>query len=186
MPGLRLAHGGNRMSGSRLALVADDARLASAIGSHLEKALGQTAFVCKFESIRDLLGPDTDGVLVLAASSPADAKEILRLVQEISLQHFPPTILVLAGEAATSANELTSLQSHICRQIQWPQQAAMLVTLVKERMGRGQAFTDIGEKSLEEVIGRRLLCWTPSLMPMVDRLCPAAALGVTVRFASST
>src|SRR5438128_11982033 len=114
--------GVHRMSGSRLALVADDARLASAIGTHLQKALGQAAFVCKFGTIREHLGPDTDGVMVLAASSPADAKQIHRLVQEVSLQHFPATILVLAGEAGRS-EELAGLHSYVQRHIHWPEQA---------------------------------------------------------------
>src|SRR5438132_3919880 len=184
--GPRLTHGGIRMSGSRLALVADDARLASAIGSHLQKVLGQAAFVCKFASIKDLLGPDTDGVTVLAASTPADAKQVLRLVQEISLQHFPPTILVLAGEAADECEELAGVQARVHRQIRWPEQAAVLAGLIKDRLGRGQPFTDIGEKSLEEVIGRRLLCWTPSLMPMVDRLALAATHDVTVLLTGET
>jgi two-component system response regulator HydG len=174
------------MSGSRLALVADDARLASAIGGHLHKALGQAAFVCKFASIRDLLGPDTDGVLVLAASTPVDARQVLRLVQEVSLQHFPATIVVLAGEAADCCEDLSGVQSRICRQIRWPEQAGMLSGLIKDRLGRGQPFTDMGEKSLEEVIGRRLLCWTPSLMPMVDRLALAATHDVTVLLTGET
>src|SRR2546428_421862 len=122
MPGLRLAHGGNRMSGSRLALVADDARLASAIGSHLQKALGQAAFVCKFASIRELLGPDTDGVVVLAASSPADVKQILRLVQEITLEQFPITMLVVTSDAADLSRELDQIDSRIHRRLQWPEQ----------------------------------------------------------------
>src|SRR5438445_1164359 len=106
MPGPRLAHGGNRMSGSRLALVADDARLASAIGSHLQKALGQAAFVCKFASIRELLGPDTDGVLVLAASSPADTKQVVRLDQEIALEQFRITVLVVTSDLSDHVIEL--------------------------------------------------------------------------------
>src|SRR5437016_9809018 len=78
------------MSGSRLALVADDPRLANAIGAHLKKTLGQMAYVCPFASIREHLGPDTDGVLVLAATASADAKLIVRLVQEVNLQKWPP------------------------------------------------------------------------------------------------
>src|SRR5438105_13681261 len=84
--GPRLTHGRQRMSGSRLALVADDARLASAIGSHLQKALGQAAFVCKFASVRELLGPDTDGVAVLAASSPARTRQVVRRGREITME----------------------------------------------------------------------------------------------------
>jgi two-component system response regulator HydG len=174
------------MSGSRLALVADDARLASAIGSHLQKALGQAAFVCKFGSIRELLGPDTDGVVVLAASSPADVKQILRLVQEITLEQFPITMLTVTSDAADQSRELDQIDSRIHRRLQWPEQSSQLAGIIKERVGRGQTFTDIGEKTLEEVIGRRLLCWTPSLMPMVDRIALAATHDVTVLLTGET
>jgi two-component system response regulator HydG len=174
------------MSGSRLALVADDARLASALGGHIHKALGQAPFVCGYDSIRELLGPDTDGVLILAASSPADLKQISRLVREIALQRFPPTVVVVISESAEGAGELVALEPHVFRQLVWPQQASQLGGLIKDRMGRGQSFTEIGEKSLEEVIGRRLLCWTPSLMPMVDRLALASAHDVTVLLTGET
>ena len=43
------------MSGSRLALVADDQRLAHAIQTHLQKSLGQMAF--GLSSDRDLASP---------------------------------------------------------------------------------------------------------------------------------
>src|SRR5260370_17036005 len=97
------------MSGSRLALVADDVRLANTIGAHLKKHLGTLAVVCKYSSIRDVLGPDTDGVLVLAAACTADAKQAFRLVQEISLPKWPPLTLVFAAYAAFKPRPFTSL-----------------------------------------------------------------------------
>ena len=77
------------MSGSHLALVADEPRLARALEASLHKALGQPVLVCAFDAIREYLGPDTDGVLVLAAASPADLKQIVRLAQELSLKKWP-------------------------------------------------------------------------------------------------
>jgi DNA-binding NtrC family response regulator len=174
------------MSGSRLALVADDSRLANAISAHLSKALGQSAVVCSFNAIREHLGPDTDGALVLAAGSLEDAKQILRLVQEITLQKWPPTILVLAGEAIAHAAELQRLEPYVTRELHWPEDASALAELVKERMGRGPQFMESEAESLEEIIGRRLLCWTPSLLPMVDRVALAAAHDVTVLLTGET
>jgi DNA-binding NtrC family response regulator len=174
------------MSGSRLALVADDPRLANAIGAHLKKALGQAPHICPFAAIREHLGPDTDGVLVLAASTNLEATEIIRLVQEINLQKWPPVILVVAGEAAASAEDLASLDLYVARQVQWPEDSALLVGLVKERMGRGRNFVVTSEDSLEEVIGRKLLNWTPSLLPMVERLTLASSHEVTVLLTGET
>jgi DNA-binding NtrC family response regulator len=174
------------MSGSRIALVADDPRLANAIEAHLLKAVGHPAYVCRFDSIRDKLGPDRDGLLVLAAASTAEAKQLQSLVQEISIQKWPPVILVVAGEAATRSKELESLHAYVTQQLHWPQDASLLAGLVKERLGRGHNFTGTEEESLEEIIGRRLLGWTPSLMPMVERIALAGSHNVTVLLTGET
>src|SRR5262249_34002279 len=83
------------MSGNRLALVAEDQRWASAIQAHLRQTLGQPPLVCRFDTIRDHLGRDTDGLLLLAAVTPDDGEAVLRLVQEIYLQKLPPIILLI-------------------------------------------------------------------------------------------
>ena len=56
------------MSGSRLALVAADQALADAIQAHLRKHLGHAAFVCAFDTIRNHLARDTDGLVLVAAA----------------------------------------------------------------------------------------------------------------------
>src|SRR5262245_51248594 len=124
--------GVKQMSGSRLALVADDPRLASAIGAHLDKALGQVTLIRRFDAVREHLGPDIDGVLVLAAATASDARQVLRLVQEISIQRWPPTILVLAGEAAARAKELTHVEGYVAQELRWPADAGLLTRMVKE------------------------------------------------------
>jgi DNA-binding NtrC family response regulator len=162
------------MSGSRLALVADNERFSSAIAGNLQKALGQ-CLVSTFDAIREQLGPDTDGVLVVAAAFTAEAEQVLRLVQEIAIRKWPPTILVLAGEASTWSKELACLETHVAQQLHWPEDASLLVGLVKERMGQGAVFPGIERRSLGEHIGHRLLCCTPSLLPIVDRIALAGS-----------
>jgi two-component system response regulator HydG len=174
------------MSGSRLALVADDLRLANLIGTHLKKQLGETAFVCKFDCIRDRLGPDTDGVLVLTAASAADAKQVLRLVQDISMQKWPPAILVVAADEAARSKELANFGGYIVQQLHWPDDASLLAGLVKDRLGQGHEFSESEAESLEEVISRRLLSWTPSLLPMVERIALAGSHDVTVLLTGET
>jgi transcriptional regulator with PAS, ATPase and Fis domain len=174
------------MTDNRYALVADDLRLANAIGTHLQKTLGQSPLVCRFETVREHLGPDTDGVLVLAASSAVEARQVQRLVQEISLQKWPPIILVMAGEAAARTRELGRVTAHITQELHWPEDAAALTSLVRERLGKGQTFPVEQKASLEEFIGRRLLCWTPSLLPMVERIALAGKHDVTVLLTGET
>jgi DNA-binding NtrC family response regulator len=175
------------MSGSRLALVAEDQRLASAISAHLKKALGQPPFVCEFEEIRDRLSHDTDGLLVLAASTAADSEHVLRLVQEIYLQKLPPIILVVEGNGVGRDKDLSNLDPYVAARLNWPEQANELVGQVQERLGRGRnVFTDREHESLEEVIGRRLLCQTPSLLPLVERIALGASHDVTVLLTGET
>jgi two-component system, NtrC family, response regulator HydG len=174
------------MAGSRLALVANDPTLTRSIQAHLEETTGQTPFTGSFASIRERLGQDTDGLLLLAADRAEDSEEVLRLVQEISLKQWPPTVLVLEGEAALVARDLSLLDPYVARRLRWPEEAADLEMLVKEHVGRGRNFTGIEEESLVEVIGRHLLCHTPSLQMLVEPIALAASYDVPVLLSGET
>ncbi|MBY0233273.1 MAG: hypothetical protein K2W96_28670, partial [Gemmataceae bacterium] len=68
---------------SRMALVADDQRLGSAIRAELRRRLGRDIPCCGPDEARAHLDADLGGFLLLAAGSPADADRVLRLVQEV-------------------------------------------------------------------------------------------------------
>jgi DNA-binding NtrC family response regulator len=174
------------MSGSRLALVADDPRLAGAIQAHLKKALGQCLFHCKFEAIRQHLGADTDGLLLLAAASAAEAEQVLGLVQEIYLQKMPPILLIVEAQSPADRRNLDGLDAYVAGRLHWPDDAGKLVEQVRQRLGRGHTFVGTGEETLEEIIRRRLLCQTPSMLPMVERIALAASHDVTVLLTGET
>jgi DNA-binding NtrC family response regulator len=173
------------MAGSRLALVAEDPRLASAIQLDVRKALGHTAFACRFNSIRDHLGRDTDGVLVIIAASPADREPLTRLVQDIRLQKIP-TLMVLAVAEEAAGVDWTPLDRYVFRRVRWPEDAVLLRQVIKDGCGRGREFTGTRIETLEEVLSRRLLAQTPSLLPLVDRIALAAAHDVTVLLTGQT
>ncbi len=174
------------MSGSRLAIVANDERLAGVIQAHLKKALGQFPFICNFEAIRERLGQDTDGFLVLAASCYEDAEPLIRLVQEVYLQKWPPILMVIEHQDNDLRPELAQLDPYIYRRLNWPDDAGALVNLLRERMGRGRGFSDLREETLPEALGQRLLAQTPSLIPLVDRIALAASHDVTVLLTGET
>jgi DNA-binding NtrC family response regulator len=167
-------------------LASDDAGLASAVESYLRNTLGQTPRVCTFTSLRAHLGPEADGLLVATAASAADAKQIIRLVQDIVLQKWPPIIVVLAGRRAVQTGGLVGLEPYVAHQWRWPQDAALLAGLVKKHLACGRAFPPAEAKSVVELVGRRLLGWTPSLLSLVDRLAVAAAHDVTVLLTGET
>jgi DNA-binding NtrC family response regulator len=174
------------MTGSRLALVAEDQRLATTIQSYLKKALGQTIFHCGVDSIRDHLGRETDGLLLLATASAAESEQILRLVQEIYLQKLPPIIVIVESEEATAPLGTAALEPYVAQRFLWPHDASELVQFLRERVGRVCDFLGTQEETVEQVISRKLLRHTPSLLPLVERIAIAATHDVTVLLTGET
>jgi DNA-binding NtrC family response regulator len=172
------------MSGSRFALVADDPRLAQAVQAYLRRAVGQSASVCSYDAVRDRLDPAADGLLVLAVSSPAEAEQAQRLVQHIALQQLPAKVVVVHDGAPEPG--LASLNGCVTRHLRWSDDAAELGEILRQRLDRSSSSTSTGEESLPEVIGRRLLSQTPSLVPLADRLALAASHDVTVLLTGET
>jgi two-component system response regulator HydG len=174
------------MSGNRLALVADDQRLASAIQAHLKKVLGQVAFECTLDSIHNYLGRDSDALLLLAAASKAESEKVLRLVQEIFIRKLPPIIMIVAEVDPEVGKQLEALDSYVSQRLRWPEDAGTLIHLIRQRNGRLNGFIAPGKETVEELIRRRLVGQTPSLMPMVERISLAAAHDVTVLLTGET
>jgi two-component system, NtrC family, response regulator HydG len=173
------------MNATRLALVADDARLASAIQAHLTQALGQPVFQCDLEAVRQHLTRDSDGLLLLASASAAESQRALRLVQEIYLQKLPPVIMIVAG-AEDAAAGLSCLGPYVAQQLRWPDDGGRLVSLVRERVGRARDLPAPRPEAVEDVVRRRLLVTAPSLLPLVERIAIAARHDVTVLLTGET
>jgi transcriptional regulator with PAS, ATPase and Fis domain len=167
------------MAGSRLALVAEDRSLVDAVQAQLRKHLGQPAFHCGFDTIRDHLARDTDGLLLVAAVTPADSKPVAWLVQDICLQKLPPVLLLLHTKEVLD-EQLAHLDPYVARRLRWPEDSATLAQMARDRHGRGREFTGTRDENLEELLARKLLAQTPSLLPLVERVALAAHHDVTV------
>jgi two-component system response regulator HydG len=174
------------MSGQRLALVAEDQRVAVAVQEHLQRRLGETPFLCTFDNIRTHLGRDTDGLLLLAAVTPANAEQIVRLVQEIYLRQLPPIILLVQADTFPDGQGLAGLDPYVAHRLHWPADADQLVGLVEQRLDRRHNFLATREESVPEVVRRRLLSMTPSLLPLVERISLASIHEVTVLLTGET
>ena len=61
-----------------------------------------------------------------------------------------------------------------------PDDVDVLTQLARDRSGRGREFTGVRDESLEELLTRKLLAQTPSLLPLVERIALAANHDVTV------
>ncbi len=166
------------MAGSRVALVVDDPDLARSIQAHLEKHLSQPAHCCSFARIHEYLDHHADGLLLIAVATGPEATATVRLVQDISLQKLPPIVVLLNTKPLPGA-PLDGLERYVSRRLNWPEDAALLSQVVRE-LGRSGEFPTVRQESLEDLLCRRLLALTPSLLPLVDRIALAANHDVTV------
>ena len=165
------------MAGSRVALAADDAALVGALQSYLHEHFKLALVAAPFSRIGELLDRDADGLLLVAASGGIDVQEARRLVQDLSLQKLPPQVVLI--DACGDISPLLSVERYVARRLRWPHDAGVIPHLVKE-LGRGREFQQERVESLEELLSRRLLALTPSLLPLVDRIALAASHDVTV------
>jgi DNA-binding NtrC family response regulator len=175
------------MPGTRLALVADDQSLASAIQLALRKILGNAAYHhCKFDAARALLGRATDGLLLLTAASAEEATGLRSLVQEICIQKLPVQIVAVLTDAAANAPDWHRVDPYLVRRLRWPEDSSNLAPLVQESLARAKGEFHTADHSIEETISRRLLSQTPSLLPLIDRIALASVHDVTVLLSGET
>lgn len=166
------------MPSSRLALVSAHPVLAQVVQEHLEKQQRHAVLQVGFENAREILDAETDGLLVLLRGSEEDLPAAHRLVQDLCLAKLPPALVVLDAFHADESL-LADLDPYLTRRLRWPEDLPTLVQMCRE-VGRGAEFADHRQDSLEEVLSRNLLAWTPSLLPLVDRIALAADHDVTV------
>jgi transcriptional regulator with PAS, ATPase and Fis domain len=120
-------------------------------------------------------------------ASGADCLSVQRLVQEIRLNQWPLRVVLIESETAAQEKDLSFLDVHVACRLRWPDQAARLTGLLKERLGRGNKFTQASsDESLANRIGEKLLQQTPSLASLAEPLSLAASHDVTVLVTGET
>ena len=174
------------MTGNCLGLVANDARASAAMSTFFKRYFGHVGVVCNFEAALNHVGPDTNGVLVAVVSSSDDVAAVSRLAQTLSLRRLPPHLFVAVSAEHRLSPELAMLDPFITGRCAYPEDETHLLSLVRERLHRCRPFLGTCEESLEDQIGRRLLSWTPSLLPMVERIALAGSHDVTVLLTGET
>jgi DNA-binding NtrC family response regulator len=173
------------MSGSHLTLAANDPRLAGAIQVQVQRAVGFSPPVCALDEAGEFLGGRGDGLLLLAAAGPADAEPVRRLVQEVHLRRLP-FFLILIGEEAAEHADLAYLEPYVAKRLRWPAQADLLERLIREQPCRRNGCGGPREETTTDVLARRLLALTPSLLPLLDGITLAAAHDVPVLLTGET
>ena len=171
------------MGGSRVALVANDRSFAIGVQALLQEHFRLEPCVETFQGIRLLLDQDTDGVVLLAVRGRDEYAETVRLLQDITLQRFPVAVILL--DACEHENVFAPLERRVVRRLRWPSELPLLRNLLKDS-GRGEPFVRLENESLDEILSRRMLALTPSLIPLVDSIALAATHDVTVLLTGET
>jgi DNA-binding NtrC family response regulator len=175
------------MTLTRLALIADDARLGNGLLALLRRISGVELPRWPLDDARHFFNREQSSLWVLAASTPADADRVMRLVQEITLQRLPIRLLLL--EACPNdgpGRSLASLTPYVVERFAWPDQSGALEQCYRQQLAQDTSLRDPIEETLEDTLARRLLLQTPSLVPLVERLALAAQHDVTVLLTGET
>jgi DNA-binding NtrC family response regulator len=167
------------MPGQRPTLVASDAPVADQIQTYLQEQLGQLVFRCPYDACRKHMAWHKEGLVVLVAADEADAAAAARVVQEAHILRSPLSVVVVQAGAPDEA--LVPLAPFVAGRLAWPQAAGRLAGLVRNAAAGGPA-----EESLADAFVGRLLRYTPSLLPQVQRLALAAVHDVTVLLTGET
>jgi DNA-binding NtrC family response regulator len=168
-------------------LVASDRASAEGIAAQLRKSAGCALSVRSYESIISEAPRERDGLLVLLAASAAEAEQARQLVQIISLQKLSYEVVLLTVEEC-SPQWLSEVSDRVAHVFYWPRDAGPLAHVVRNSCLRRRK-PDLGsfpEGSVEDQMARRLLAYTPSLLPLVEKLALAASHDVIVLLTGET
>lgn len=165
------------MADPRVVLAADEPAITQQVQTHLREHAGQVAVADSYAVVAEHLTHDSDGLLLLGVSNAAEHVRARQLVQQIVLQRWPASIVLL--DALGNASQIADLDRHVSRRLRWADDAALLTSIVKG-LDRSRAFRFIHNECLEEILTQRLLALTPSLLPLADRVALAACHDVTV------
>jgi DNA-binding NtrC family response regulator len=174
------------MSPRRVTLVARDQPLAHDLQAYLHQALGEPPRASDFAALHGRPAPDAPELLVLAAGSPGDYEQVVRLVQDLSRLLELYQIIIVERDAGDGGPDRCCLDPRVYPHLTWPQEAAILLRRVEDFLGPELGSPPAREESPREVIERRLRTLTPSLMPLVERLALAAAHDVTLLLTGET
>jgi len=170
------------MSGN-LVLIARDPQLGSTVLAQLKKSLPQLAVAQRsFETISEHVSGD--GPLVVVIASPSDAEQAVRLVQEISIRKLPPSLVLVESKELAGSDVLGHLRSRPVQRLCWPDEADALMAFVRDHTQ--QHLSRSAPVSLSDTIAGQLLAFTPSLLPLAERLALAAEHEVTVLITGET
>jgi DNA-binding NtrC family response regulator len=174
------------MSNRQLILAADDERFGDIVQAHVQQGLARPALRSRFEAVGEQVGPQTHGVLLLAATSAADAEAVRRLVHETYWQQWPIVVFVSADNSLYDHKDLSSLDPYIAARLHWPDDAVTMLNLIQESLKQDGEAPALAIEPARSEISEQIRRQTPSLLALADTLALAAAHDVHVLLTGET
>ncbi|MCS7160723.1 MAG: sigma-54 dependent transcriptional regulator [Gemmatales bacterium] len=179
------------------ALIADDPHLTDSVLRELARyAPGQTRDHAGMSAAESWKVKDWESAgqvlqfwqasVILGITRPSEVALARRIVQEVSLRRVPFTLVVLAS--AECLQEVQPWHRFGVRVLEWPRDLAGLTPALRLQLEhpRTADLAQYAHNSLEQEIALRLAPYTPSLLPMVEKLALAARHDVTVLLTGET
>jgi two-component system, NtrC family, response regulator HydG len=173
------------MSGN-FALIGSDPRFTSVVLGQLKAAHPQLAVAQhSYDTVREHLERNSGVSLALLVSLPADAEHAVRLVQEVAIRKMSTRLVIVQADAAAHSETLNHLKAHPVPRLAWSNDAEALATFARDSAHHHHGNKGSGT-DLVDIMAGRLLSFTPSLIPLADRLALAAEHEVTVLITGET
>lgn len=169
-----------------VALVSLNHAFSTLVQTFLEEKLKTPILMYDPETLNDHLGPDQDGALILALSSEKDWEQLCFLVHSIRIQQWPPIILLVEDENNPPGEKIKAYSEHVSHCFQWTKDRESLAECLAQNANESHGFLNVNEETIHDVIERRLIRYTPSLLPLIDRIALTAMHDVTVLLTGET
>jgi DNA-binding NtrC family response regulator len=162
-------------------LVADGENPSGEILASLRKWTRRPVRRCTFDTCREHVVWARPDDVILVASTPGECCAVAALAQEHSLRRSPCSLIIVQADPAGPRKELEHLSSHRSVRISWPEGTAALSQAIQDDRAR-----EGDHEAPLEGLAARVACFTPSLLPQIERLALAAAHDVTVLLTGET
>src|SRR5262245_19382648 len=169
------------ISPNRLLVVGNDQTFLQVVLASIRRHHDRIPLSCRYDAVRQHVGPGTDGLLLLLVSQAADIPAAKGLLQEVQLLHWTPRIVLIETPSAGIKSALDGFETPLAERRLWNEGKDLMATIeLHANANQGLGFFDPARESTAERIARRLVAQTPSLAPMAEQLALAATLDVTV------
>ena len=164
----------------RLLLVGTDHRFSQIVQTHLHKTFLLTAPVLRPADISAVVDRRADGVLMCLAADPAQYDELDAAVRQLKLRALPARVVVVESNEWPASRRGESRRAYHDAHFEWQDDLRDLNAWVRKGVTPGTPFVDYSHETPLELVRRRLGELTPSLSPLAEQVCTAAAHDVAV------